>query len=69
MFICLFFNRTYFHHQTYPIYGNHHPSRSRWLTMKAQEFLENRFIIYIITLIRLVIILPYKCVVSIYEKN
>ena len=32
--------------------------------MKPQEFLENRFVGYILTLLRLVTILPFKCVVS-----
>jgi hypothetical protein len=59
-----FFYRTHFHHQTYPAYGHHYTSRSRWFMMKAPEFLENKFVVYILTLIRLVIILPYKCVVS-----
>jgi len=58
-------NKTHFHHQTYPIYGIHYTSRLRWFTMKAQEFFENRFIVYILTLIRLVIIIPYKCVMTV----
>jgi hypothetical protein len=63
-----FFHRTYFHHQGYSSYGNHHLPRSRWFSMKSQEMFENRFIYYIVTLIRLVTILPYKCIVSIMCK-
>lgn len=61
-------SKNYFHHQTYPTYGNHYSSRSRWFTMRIQEILDNRFIIYILTLLRLVILLPYKCVMTVVRS-
>ncbi|CAF3210081.1 unnamed protein product [Rotaria socialis] len=55
------------HHQTYSIYGNH-LSRSRWLSMKSQEFFEHRFIIPIVTVIRLITIIPYKCAMTVLRS-
>ncbi|UJR30761.1 hypothetical protein I4U23_018281 [Adineta vaga] len=46
----------------------HHLPKTRWFTMKTQEIFENRLISYIITLIRLVAILPFKCVMGILRS-
>ena len=58
------FRRTYSHHPAPSTYGHYSTLRSRGLSMKAHDIMENRFLVYIFTLLRLVIILPYKCVVS-----
>lgn len=61
--------RTHFHHQNHPVFVGHHSARSRWFTMKSQELFENKLLVYFFTLIRLVIILPYKCVVSVVQEE
>jgi len=37
--------------------------------MKFQDVCENKFLLYIVTLLRLVILLPYKCVVSLFDSD
>ncbi|CAF1558326.1 unnamed protein product [Adineta steineri] len=36
--------------------------------MKSQELFENKFVVYIITLIRLITVIPYKCVMIIVRS-
>ncbi|CAF2498579.1 unnamed protein product [Rotaria sp. Silwood2] len=57
--------QAHYHHQAYSIHGNHHSSRSRWSIMKSQDFLENRCVVSILTVIRVLTIIPYKCIVTV----
>ncbi|CAF0872764.1 unnamed protein product [Rotaria sordida] len=57
--------QVHYHHQTHSIYRNPHSIRSRWSIMKSQDFLENRCVISILTVLRVLTIIPYKCIVTV----